>query len=72
MPKQMHFGCQRGLGKKRRMVGLTQHQLSHETGIPVGRIVFAETGRADLEPSEVEKIQNVLRKRARAAMDAVA
>lgn len=72
MPKQVHFGNQRGLGRKRKMCGITQHQLARDTGIPVGRIVFAETGRADLEPNEIEKVQDVLRKRARRAMDAVA
>ncbi len=71
-PRQTHYGTQRGLGKKRRMCGITQHQLSHETGIPIGKIVYAETGRVDLEPSEVAKIQNVLKQKARKAMDAVA
>jgi predicted transcriptional regulator len=70
-PRQTHVGCQRGLGKRRKSVGLTQHQLSRETGIAVGRIVFAETGRVDLEPFEVEKIQSVLKKRAQKALDAV-
>jgi len=72
MPKRDHSGSQRGLGRRRRMVGLTQHDVAKATGISVSRIVFAETGRIDLEPAEVEKVHNVLRQRARRAMDAVA
>jgi predicted transcriptional regulator len=58
-------GSYRGLGKKRRMVGLTQHDLARLTGIPVSRIVFVETGRLDLEPDELISIRRVLKQRAR-------
>ena len=63
---------QRGLAKKRRMVGMTQHNLARQTGISIGRIVFAETGRVALTPEEVERVQNVLRQRARKALEVVA
>jgi predicted transcriptional regulator len=72
MARRAHVGSQRGLGRRRRMVGLTQHDVAQATGIPVGRIVFAETGRIDLEPAEVEKVETCLKKRARKAMEAVA
>jgi hypothetical protein len=53
----MSNGSYGGLGKKRRMVGLTQHELARLTGIPVSRIVFVETGRLDLEPDEPPRAQ---------------
>jgi transcriptional regulator with XRE-family HTH domain len=63
----------RSLAKLRRRTGMTQHQLSDETGIAVGRIVFFETERSELLPQEIDKVRSVLRKRARqTAMDAVA
>jgi predicted transcriptional regulator len=61
-----------GIAKKRRMVGLTQHQLADETGIPVSRVVFAETGRIELEPEELDRVRDVFRQRAKKAMAAVA
>jgi hypothetical protein len=67
-----HGSGNRSLAKLRRRTGLTQHQLSHETGIPIGRIVFFETDRIALLPEEMDKVRNVLRKRARqTAADAV-
>lgn len=62
----------RGIARKRRMVGLTQHQLAAAVGIPVGRVVFIETGRTEPMPEELDKIRSVLRKAARKAMDACA
>jgi DNA-binding XRE family transcriptional regulator len=53
------------LGKKRRMLGLTQHQVAQATGISLNRLVFAETGRMDLEPDERAKVMQLLRQRAR-------
>jgi hypothetical protein len=58
----------RSLAKLRRRTGLTQHQLSRETGIPVNRIVFFETDRIALLPDEVDQIRCVLRKRAQATV----
>ena len=49
----------RAVAKARRNTGLTQHQLSHETGIGVNRIVFFETGRCNLAPKEVDRIRAV-------------
>jgi predicted transcriptional regulator len=65
-------GSGRTIQRKRQLVGLTQHTLSKATNIPVQRITFAETGRVDLTPDELDRIWNVLRQRARKAMDAVA
>jgi len=64
-------GADRTLGKKRRMLGMTQHDLSRQTDIPVGRIVFAETGRADYTEAERERVRTAFRRRAAKAMDAV-
>ena len=69
MPNQ-HEG--RGLARKRKMVGLTQHQLAKDANVLLSRLIFAETGRTILEPSEIDRIRKVLRNKARAAMDAVA
>jgi transcriptional regulator with XRE-family HTH domain len=55
----------RSLAKLRRRTGLTQHQLSAETGIGLNRLIFFETERAALLPVELDKIKSVLRKRAR-------
>lgn len=62
----------RWIARRRKMCGLTQHALAEATGIAVSRIVFAETGRLDLEPTEIETIRNVLRQRARKVMAACA
>ena len=50
--------------KQRKLVGLTQYELSRLTGIPPGRIVFAETGRVRLAPNEIELIKSAIQKRA--------
>jgi transcriptional regulator with XRE-family HTH domain len=55
----------RSLAKLRRRTGLTQHQLSEQTGIGLNRLIFFETERAALLPVELNKIKSVLRKRAR-------
>lgn len=52
------------LRKQRRMLGLTQHRISILTKIPLGRIVYAETGRTKLTAEEVERIRVVLAARA--------
>ncbi len=72
MGKALHEGSQRGLGKRRKMCGITQHQLARDANVSLNRLVFCETGRADLTPEELERVQRVLRQRARKAMDAVA
>jgi DNA-binding XRE family transcriptional regulator len=56
-------GIHRSLAERRRMCGLTQHQMARETGIPIGRIVFAETGRTELTPAELTRIKSVLKQR---------
>ena len=64
----------RAVAKARRNVGLTQHQVSAESGIGLNRIVFFETGRCDLEPKEVDKIRTVIKKHHRknaSAMDSL-
>ncbi len=61
----------RGLARKRKMTGATQHQIAQATGIAVNRIVFIETGRCDPKPSELDAIRKVLKRRAQQAVDAV-
>jgi hypothetical protein len=64
-------GSDRGLARKRRLCGLTQHAVAQQANVPLQRITYAETGRIDLEPDERERIKNVFRNRVRKAMDAV-
>jgi transcriptional regulator with XRE-family HTH domain len=59
------------IGKKRKLVGLTQHSLAVATGIDVQRITYFETGRLLLEPQELDRIRKALKNRAQKAMDAV-
>jgi hypothetical protein len=61
----------RGIAKKRRLLGMTQHQISQATGIGVNRIVFFETGRCLLLPEEIDTIRSVLRKRAQKSLELV-
>jgi transcriptional regulator with XRE-family HTH domain len=51
----------RQLAKKRRMLGLTQHQVSRLTGISLNRLVYAETGRTELSPEERERCMSLFR-----------
>jgi DNA-binding XRE family transcriptional regulator len=60
------------LGKLRRDVGLTQHDLAHLSGIARWRITFAETSRIRLNPAELQIIKNVLAKRAQEALAHIA
>jgi DNA-binding XRE family transcriptional regulator len=55
----------RVLARRRRMLGLTQHDLARAANISVERLVFHETGRALLLPEELDKIRQVLRARLR-------
>ena len=64
-------GADRTLGKKRKLCGLTQHDVARQANVPLQRLTYAETGRIDLEPDERERIKNVFRNRVRKAMDAV-
>jgi predicted transcriptional regulator len=68
----MSHGQYRGLGHKRKMVGLTQHQLAELSGVSVSRIAFVETGRLDLEEDELVRIRRVLKARAKKVMQACA
>jgi predicted transcriptional regulator len=52
------------LKKYRRMVGLTQHEVSSLSSIPLSRIVYAETGRIKLRREEVAAIKSVIQQRA--------
>jgi predicted transcriptional regulator len=51
--------------KNRKKVGMTQFELSIESGIPISRITFAETGRIKLSKDELTKIKGAIRKRAK-------
>jgi transcriptional regulator with XRE-family HTH domain len=59
------------LKRQRRMLGLTQHALARKANIPPGRISWAETGRAKLTPDEVERVKQVLSRRAQEVAQAV-
>jgi predicted transcriptional regulator len=61
----------RSLARKRKSVGLTQHQLAAAAGLSVAKIAFVETGRASLEPDELHRIRKVLKKQAQRAMDSL-
>jgi predicted transcriptional regulator len=52
------------LKKQRRMLGLTQSELSRLAGIALWRIAFAETGRVRLTSKELGKIKAALARRA--------
>jgi transcriptional regulator with XRE-family HTH domain len=54
------------LKRQRRMVGLTQHELARLAGIGVSRIAFAETGRTKLTDEELERVFDVIARRAAA------
>jgi predicted transcriptional regulator len=56
--------CMSRLKRQRRMVGLTQHELARLAGIGVSRITFAETGRIKLTNDEVERLRDVIARRA--------
>jgi len=51
--------------KNRKLVGMTQFELSIASGIPISRITFAETGRLRLSKDELAKIKGAIRKRAK-------
>ena len=53
----------RTIAKRRRAVGLTQHQLSDLTGIAAMRICFIETDRCVALPDELDRIRQALRQR---------
>ncbi len=51
--------------RNRKLVGWTQFDLARATGIPTGRITFAETGRTTLTKDEIAKVKSAIRKRAK-------
>jgi transcriptional regulator with XRE-family HTH domain len=61
----------RTIAKKRRLLGLTQHQVAQAVGIGVNRLVFFETGRCTLLPEELDSIRSVLKKRAQKSLELV-
>jgi transcriptional regulator with XRE-family HTH domain len=52
------------IGKRRRMVGLTQFALAQQSGVSVQRLTFFETGRLTLDDAELERIRKTLKQRA--------
>jgi hypothetical protein len=69
--KHERFASDRSLGRKRRMLGLTQHALSREANVLLSRLIYAETGRITLEQDELDRIRHVFRQRAKKAMELV-
>jgi predicted transcriptional regulator len=61
----------RTIAKRRRELGMTQHNLADASGVLFSRIKYAETGRLILEPHEIERLRDALRRRAERLMDAV-
>jgi hypothetical protein len=57
MRRTQHEG--RTLANKRRMVGLTQHQLSKEADVVLSRLIFCETGRSQLTDPMSELLESV-------------
>lgn len=61
----------RGMARRRRSLGITQHQLAKDSGVSVGRISYAETGRLELTPDELDSIQAVIKKRGQEIVEEV-
>jgi transcriptional regulator with XRE-family HTH domain len=61
----------RWITRKRKSLGLTQHELARQSRVPFSRVSYAETGRIQLTTDELERIEGVFRNRARRIMDAV-
>lgn len=61
----------RSLARKRKLLGLTQHEVARQADIPINRVVFAETSRIILEPDELDRIRGVFKRRVQKAVDAV-
>jgi predicted transcriptional regulator len=55
----------------RRMLGLTQQAISEQAKISPNRLAFAETGRLDLRPDEIERIRKVIKRRAQRVISEV-
>ena len=53
------------LKKRRRAMGFTQHRLHVLAKIPLGRITYFESGRINLTPDELQRIEHVLAARAK-------
>lgn len=54
----------RPLSKRRRMLGLTQHQLAERADLPLWKISWSETGRVKLTAEETEQIRTAFAQRA--------
>jgi len=52
------------LRKRRRMLGLTQHQLARSANLPLWKISWSETGRVKLTAEETEQIRTAFAQRA--------
>jgi predicted transcriptional regulator len=61
----------KSLVKQRRMVGLNQHDVSQRAKVSLGRLVYAESGRLELESDEIERIQRVIKAQAQKVLDSV-
>lgn len=57
------------LRKARRKLYVTQHDLSKAAKIPMNRLVYFETGRISLTPSERNAVLAVLRQSVRRAAE---
>ena len=57
--------------RKRKSLGLTQHQLAKKADVPFSRLSYAETNRIQLTPDEVDRIESVFRARVQIVMDSV-
>lgn len=53
----------RGIARKRKSLGLTQHDLARHADVLLSRLVFFETGRIELLPEELDRIRHALRRR---------
>jgi transcriptional regulator with XRE-family HTH domain len=61
----------RWIRTKRKSLGLTQHELAKKSGVTFARLSYGETGRIQLTPDEIERIEEVFRARAQRVFDAV-
>lgn len=51
----------KALQRKRRLAGISQHELAREAGIKFSRLHYAETRRLTLRRDEMERLDRVLR-----------
>lgn len=55
----------KGLARRRRMLGWTQHELSRRIGVSVERVVYIETDRTVPTADELQRIRTAFRQRLR-------